>query len=135
VPTTHPPQSAPAPNRAHACCGARGRLLAFPAAGALINLFFGRRLSKNAIGAIASGAVIGAFAVAVMLLVALLGLPAEERAVTVTLWQWITVGTLDIKAALLIDPLSVVMALVVTGVGGLIHVYAISYCSSASSST
>ena len=102
-------------------------LLAFPAAGALINLFFGRRLSKNAIGAIASGAVIGAFAVAVMLLVALLGLPAEERAVTVTLWQWITVGTLDIKAALLIDPLSVVMALVVTGVGGLIHVYAISY--------
>ena len=102
-------------------------LLAFPAAGALINLFFGKRLSKNVVGWIASGAVIGAFVVAVGLLVALLGMDAEERSVTVPLWQWITVGTLNINAALLIDPLSIVMALVVTGVGSLIHIYAISY--------
>jgi NADH-quinone oxidoreductase subunit L len=102
-------------------------LLALPAAGALINLFFGHRLSKNAIGAIASGVVIAAFAVSVALLIALLGLPAEERSVTVPLWEWITIGTLELNAALLIDPLSVTMILVVTGVGALIHLYAVSY--------
>ena len=102
-------------------------LLALPAAGALINMLLGQRLSKNVIGAIASAAVVAAFAVAVGLLFALLGLPAEERSITVPLWQWITVGTLDINAALLIDPLSVTMALVVTGVGALIHIYAVSY--------
>ncbi len=102
-------------------------LLALPAAGALANLFLGQRLSKSAIGAIGAGVVLAAFGVAVALLVALLGLPAAERTVTVPLWDWITVGTLDVKAALLIDPLSVTMALVVTGVGALIHLYSIAY--------
>jgi NADH-quinone oxidoreductase subunit L len=102
-------------------------LLALPAAGALVNMLFGSRLGKNAIGAIGAGVVIAAFGVAVALLVALLGLPAEERAVTVPLWDWITVGSLDLNAALLIDPLSVTMALVVTGVGALIHLYSIAY--------
>lgn len=102
-------------------------LLALPSAGALINLLFGPRLSKNAIGAIASGAVVAAFGVAVALLFALLALPAEERSITVPLWQWISVGTLQVNAALLIDPLSVTMALVVTGVGALIHIYSVSY--------
>ncbi len=102
-------------------------LLFFPAAGALINLFFGNRLSKNAVGAIASGAVIAAFAVGVALLAAMLALPGEDRSITVHLWDWITVGSLNINAALLIDPLSMVMVLVVTGVGSLIHIYAIAY--------
>ncbi|MGL4648319.1 MAG: NADH-quinone oxidoreductase subunit L, partial [Caldilineaceae bacterium] len=102
-------------------------LLALPAAGALINMLFGHRLGKNAIGAIAAGVVIAAFGVGVALLVGLLALPAAERAVTVPLWDWITIGTLDLGAALLVDPLSITMVLVVTGVGSLIHLYAISY--------
>ncbi len=102
-------------------------LFALPAAGALINLLVGHTLNKRTIGAIASGAVVVAFLVALGLLFALLGLPTEERVVTVHLWDWITIGTLNVGAALLLDPLSVTMALVVTGVGALIHIYATSY--------
>jgi NADH-quinone oxidoreductase subunit L len=102
-------------------------LLAFPAAGVLINLFVGHRLGRRAIGWIASGAVIATFVVAVGLFFSLLGLPAEERIVTKHLWDWITIGEFKVASALLIDPLSVVMALVVTGVGALIHIYAIEY--------
>ncbi|MBI3960701.1 MAG: NADH-quinone oxidoreductase subunit L, partial [Chloroflexi bacterium] len=102
-------------------------IFAFPAVGALINLFFGARLSKNAIGWIASGAVVGAFAVAVGLLFGLLGLDAEHRTATIHLWDWIDVGGFHAPAAMLIDSLSVTMALVVTGVGALIHLYATGY--------
>jgi NADH-quinone oxidoreductase subunit L len=102
-------------------------LFALPAAGALINLLVGHTFDKRTIGAIASGAVVAAFLVAVGLLFALLGLPAEERVVTIHLWDWITIGTFNVGAALLLDPLSVTMALVVTGVGALIHIYATSY--------
>ncbi|RME59389.1 MAG: NADH-quinone oxidoreductase subunit L, partial [Caldilineae bacterium] len=102
-------------------------IVAFPAAGALINLFFGQRMSKKAIGWVASGAVVGAFLVAVGLLLGLLGLHGEERAVTVHMWDWITIGDFHVPAAMLIDTLSVTMALVVTGVGALIHIYATEY--------
>lgn len=102
-------------------------LLALPAAGALINLFFGQRLSKNTVGAIGTAAVGAAFIVALAVSVTLLGLPPEERSVTVPLWDWITIGEFHVNAALLIDPLSMIMTLVVTGVGSLIHLYSISY--------
>lgn len=102
-------------------------LLAFPAAGVLINLLVGHRLNRNLIGGIASGAVILSFLVAIGLWVELLGLYGEERVVTIHLWNWITIGTFQANAALLIDPLSVTMALVVTGVGSLIHLYSVSY--------
>ena len=71
--------------------------------------------------------MLAAFGVALALFVALQGLPPEEQSVTVTLWQWMTIGAFQIPAALLIDPLSILMALVVTGVGFLIHVYSIGY--------
>jgi NADH-quinone oxidoreductase subunit L len=102
-------------------------LLAFPAVGALINLLMGRLLTRRLIGWIATGAVIASFAVAVALFYNLFALPTGERIVTVHLWDWITIGEFQVAAALLIDPLSIVMALVVTGVGALIHVYSISY--------
>ena len=102
-------------------------LLALPVAGLLINLTFGSRLSKSAIGWIASGAVMAAFAVAVGIFVTLLGLHGEERIITLHLWEWITVGSFTVPMALLIDPLSITMTLVVTGVGSLIHIYAMGY--------
>jgi NADH-quinone oxidoreductase subunit L len=102
-------------------------LLALPAAGVLINLLIGHRLSRTVIGGIASGVVALAFFVAVGLWISLLGLQGEERVVTIHLWDWITIGSFQANAALLIDPLSVTMALVVTGVGALIHVYSMSY--------
>jgi NAD(P)H-quinone oxidoreductase subunit 5 len=54
-------------------------------------------------------------------------MPAEERSHVVTLFQWIPVGALQIDFALLADPLSITMALFVTGIGSLIHLYAIGY--------
>jgi NADH-quinone oxidoreductase subunit L len=102
-------------------------LLAFPVAGALIILFAGRQIGHRNIGYVASAAVGLAFLVAVWLLSGLMGLPAEERTITVPLWQWITIGDFHVNAALLIDPLSITMSLIVTGVGTLIHIYSISY--------
>lgn len=102
-------------------------LLAFPAAGAIINLFIGRQLGNRNVGVLASAAVGAAFLVAVWLLYTLLGLPSEERTITVPLWQWITIGDFQVGASLLIDPLSVTMSLIITGVGALIHIYSMSY--------
>jgi NADH-quinone oxidoreductase subunit L len=93
----------------------------------LINAFFGRRLGKPAAGYLGALAVGFSFLVAVVILAGLLQLPEEERSVEVFLWQWITIGTLRVDIALLLDPLSAIMALVVTGVGFIIHVYSIEY--------
>ena len=79
-------------------------LIAFPAAGALINLFVGHRLEKKMIGFIGAGAVGASFLVTLGLWFSLLGLEAEQRVVTVHLWDWLTIGTLHVPAALLIDP-------------------------------
>lgn len=102
-------------------------LLAFPAAGALINLLVGHTLNRRTIGWIASAAVAASFLVAVGLFFSLLSLPAEERIITKHLWNWITIGDFEVSSALLLDPLSITMVLVVTGVGLLIHIYATSY--------
>ena len=57
----------------------------------------------------------------------LLGLPAEERVHVTDLFEWISVGTFRVDVDLRVDPLSITMLLVVTGVGSLIHLYAIGY--------
>ncbi|MCB0044406.1 MAG: NADH-quinone oxidoreductase subunit L [Caldilineaceae bacterium] len=102
-------------------------LLALPAAGLLINLLFGHLLSRKMIGGIASGVVAAAFLAGLGLFAALTSLPEEERMVTVQLWDWITIGAFHVNAALSINPLTILMVLVVTGVGALIHVYSMSY--------
>src|SRR4051794_25062212 len=102
-------------------------LFAFPAAGVLINLLVGHRLNKALIGALASGVIVAAFVVAVGLLFSLIGLDPDARSVTVHLWDWITIGTFQVNSAMLIDPLSITLTLVVTGVGALIHIYSTSY--------
>jgi NADH-quinone oxidoreductase subunit L len=57
----------------------------------------------------------------------LLSRTAEERHHVVTLFSWLPVGSLHVDMALLADPLSITMALFVTGIGSLIHLYAIGY--------
>ncbi|NCZ67857.1 MAG: NADH-quinone oxidoreductase subunit L, partial [Acidimicrobiia bacterium] len=57
----------------------------------------------------------------------LLGRSADERSHVVSLFEWIPVGSLQIDLAFLADPLSITMALFVTGIGSLIHLYAIGY--------
>ncbi len=112
-------------------------IVALPLLAALLNGLLGRRLPRWAVSIAACGSVGGAFVVALVCLSVLLSRPADERAApalaTVTIWPWLDVAdahfgrVLRADFGLLVDPLSVVMALVVTGVGFLIHVYSVGY--------
>jgi NADH-quinone oxidoreductase subunit L len=106
-------------------------IVLLPLIGAAINgipgVLIQRNLGKRAIAWIACVPVVLAFALAVMAFAQLLGLPAEERFLIDHLWTWIDVGGLHADLAFVVDPLSAVMILVVTGVGGLIHIYSVGY--------
>jgi NADH-quinone oxidoreductase subunit L len=93
-----------------------------PFLGFLINGLLNRRLSGTVAGAISSLAVLGSFLISVSLFTGFNGTPY-----TVPLFDWITVGSLRIPFAYQIDQLSLIMLLLVTGVGFLIHVYSIGY--------
>ncbi len=95
-----------------------------PVVGLLINLIFGRWFKEKLIGTVASLATGSAFVVAVLLAYSLTG---HNEGDTVHLLDWITVGSLNISWAFRVDTLSVVMMLVVSGVGTLIHIYSIGY--------
>jgi NADH-quinone oxidoreductase subunit L len=103
-----------------------------PLVGFLINgmgTFMGLSFTKNkaVVNTVACGALLVAFVFAVGIFFNLLGLDPEHRSVTRHLYTWLTIGNLKADAAFLIDPLSSVMMLVVTGVGFLIHVYSAGY--------
>ena len=100
---------------------------ALPLAGFLVIVVFGRRLGDPRAGYFASAMLAGSFVVTVAAFIDLLGTPAEERSHVVTLFEWLPVGNLQVDIAFLADPLSIAMCLFVTGVGTLIHVYAIGY--------
>ncbi|MBI5877645.1 MAG: NADH-quinone oxidoreductase subunit L [Chloroflexi bacterium] len=98
--------------------------IAFPAFGALVNAFTGRRALARWVG---PGAVGAAFVVALVVLSGYLGAARNEAAVIVPLWRWMPLPGLDVNFAIRVDPLSLVMTCVVTGVGFLIHVYSTGY--------
>ncbi|HID31104.1 MAG TPA: NADH-quinone oxidoreductase subunit L, partial [Desulfobacterales bacterium] len=102
-------------------------LLLFPLIGVGINLFLGRFLGKRLVAIVACGAVGLSFAVALSILWGLIQMPVHLRSFTTTLYTWLTVGDFEVKASLLIDPLSILMATVVTGVGFIIHIYSVGY--------
>ena len=113
-----------------------------PLVGVVINGIFGRRIkSERVIALIACGTILTSFILSVGAVAGLAQLPAEERHVEIVLYDWIPSGiahltddALEQESAsfyvpfgFLLDPLSAVMILVVTGVGLLIHVYATGY--------
>ncbi len=100
---------------------------ALPLAGFLVNGLLGRRLPKGAVGFMACAAVGAAFLVTLLAFRDLLALPAGARAVEEVAFTWIAAGPFRADFGLLFDPLSATMALVVTGVGFLIHVYSTAY--------
>jgi NADH-quinone oxidoreductase subunit L len=100
---------------------------AFPLAGFLLILLFGRRLGEPASGYLASAAVLASFIVSVGAFFDLRSLDDERRSHVETLFSWVPVGDLQVSLAFLADPLSLVMCLFVTGVGFLIHLYSIGY--------
>ena len=99
---------------------------ALPLLGAAINLLVGKRLGRWA-GIMATALVVASFVVSVAVVGSLLALGAEERIQVQHLFEWIRVGSFSVGADLRLDALSAVMILVVTGIGSLIHVYAIGY--------
>jgi NADH-quinone oxidoreductase subunit L len=100
---------------------------AFPLLGFIINLVAGRRLGEPKSGYLAASMVVLSFLTTAAVFVTMLGKDAEERRHMHTFFDWVPVGGLDVKLALLADPLSITMCLFVTGIGSLIHLYAIGY--------
>jgi NADH-quinone oxidoreductase subunit L len=98
-----------------------------PLVGFLVISLNVNRLSHSVASVVACGAVLISFLIAVILFFQLLGLPAEQRSLNVAVFDWITVGNFSAQIGFLIDPLSSLMLLIITGVGFLIHVYSIGY--------
>ena len=103
--------------------------LAFPALGFLYCATLGTLLPRRLAGYVGSGAIGISFIVVLARLFSLLGQPESSRIKTDTLYTWFAGGDLSIPMGLLIDPLSITMGLVVTGVGFVIHVYSTGYMS------
>jgi NADH-quinone oxidoreductase subunit L len=98
---------------------------ALPFAGSMLIFAFGKRIRDS--GVLASAMVGASFVVTLVLLIALLDRSSADRVLVQHVWSWIHVGSFHADVNLRADPLSIVMAMVVTGVGCLIHVYAIGY--------
>jgi len=99
-----------------------------PLAGFVVLAGFGRRLGDPWAGWVGTATVGGSFVVACVTYAGLLGRPSgPSREFTQTLFTWIPVGGLQVKAAVLVDPLSVTMVLFVTGISALIHLYSVGY--------
>jgi len=125
---THAAETAPAVHAASGTFSLIWLLIALPLAGAAILLLAGRRSDKwgHWLGVLAST---GAFVVAVLLFVAMLGQSSESRTNVQHLFNWIAVGTFDVPVDLRLDQLSMTFVLLITGVGTLIHIYSVGYMS------
>jgi NADH-quinone oxidoreductase subunit L len=103
----------------------------FPLVGFLVNGFFGSKLPKATSGAIGTGAVFASFVIAVGVFFAVQADPSVHHTVFIAPWFSIpaahNVAPLEINWEFLLDPLSALMLLIITGIGGLIHLYSTSY--------
>lgn len=97
----------------------------FPLIGWAINGLFGKKLSKGASGFLASAAVFASFALSLLIFFEVKG--SGEKSHTVSVFEWIASGNLNIPFEFLIDPLSSWFLLIITGIGFLIHVYSTAY--------
>src|SRR3712207_3517002 len=99
-------------------------LIALPLAGAAVLLLAGRRADRwgHLLGC---ATVVVAFLLGLLLTIDLAG--SDSKSVSSDLFTFISTGSLDIRAGLLVDPLSLTFVLLITGVGSLIHIYSIGY--------
>ncbi|MFD6106450.1 NADH-quinone oxidoreductase subunit L, partial [Nocardia salmonicida] len=103
-------------------------LPALPLAGAIVLLLFGRFTDRFG-PYLATAAAVASFAVAVVAFVGMLGRADADRAVHEELFNWVSAGDLQVGFSLQLDQLSICFALLITGVGSLIHLYSIGYMS------
>ena len=101
-------------------------LIAVPAVSAAILLLAGRASDRwgHLLGLLAS---LASACLGLAILAQVLGLPATERTMVVSLWRWFGAGDLDVRIGLRVDPLSLTFVTLVTFVGFLIHVYSVAY--------
>jgi NADH-quinone oxidoreductase subunit L len=102
-------------------------VIALPALGAAVILLLGNRRTSAWAHLLGTATVAGSFLISVVAFVTLLGRGEDERQVGTHLWTWFEAGDLRADIGLLFDPLSALFVLLITGVGGLIHVYSIGY--------
>ena len=100
-------------------------IVVFPLIGMLINGFFGKFIPNRWVHQVAIGAILASFTTAVVSVLKLASF-SEER-VIVHLFSWISVGHFNVDFSFMLDHLSSVMILVITGIGGLIHLYSVGY--------
>src|SRR5260221_6080279 len=98
-----------------------------PLAGALAITFAGQRLTRRAAGWLSTASVFVAFGGAVVAFCAMVGRDTAQRSELSTPFTWLSAGTFHVGMSILVDPVSIVMMLVVSGVGGLIVLYSIGY--------
>ena len=101
--------------------------LAAPLCGALAITLLGGAISRRTAAWISTISVFTAFAGAVVSLIGLIDRDPEEREAITTAWTWLATPNFRVDLSLLVDPLSVTMMLIVSGVGGLIVLYSIGY--------
>jgi NADH-quinone oxidoreductase subunit L len=105
-------------------------ILLFPAVGTIILAVGYRRMPGKTAGWLGSLMIALAFAAAIGALITLLGKPESDRELTSSLWNYASTVGVDAKLEILVDPLSIYMALIVSGVSMLIHIYSVAYMDS-----
>ena len=101
-------------------------LIALPLLGAAILLLGGRRTDRFG-PLLAVGMSWASFVVGLAVMIQLVGRAADDRAMQLTMWNWIPAGSFQLDTGLLVDPLSMAFVMLVTFVGSLIHVYSLGY--------
>ena len=104
-------------------------LILMPFVGFLVNGFFYRKFDGFVSGVIATGAVFLSFLCSVSLFLRLTTLPEDARVLRAVFFDWIRVGDFLATASFVVDPISAIMILIITGVGTLIHLFSIGYMS------
>ncbi len=102
-------------------------LILAPLIGFLINGLRYQKHSANVAGIIATSMAVVSFISSILLMIELVSLPSESREITVRFFDWITVGNLKVDMAFVVDTISSIMILIITGVGSLIHLFSIGY--------
>src|SRR5579862_4576488 len=110
-------------------------IIGLPLLGSLIQALFGKRVietmgiakGRRTMGILAVLPVAIGFVLGVIITLSLSNQAPDARAHVLTLCDWIRIQTLNVPFEVLIDPLSMTMVLIITGVGALIHLYATGY--------
>lgn len=101
--------------------------IALPLIGCIGISIIGSRGASRTVAIIACASVVVSFVIVLTAFVGLLGLDPAARVQVSSGWTWLAAGNFNVQARLLFDPLAALLALIVTGVGGLIHIYAVGY--------